>query len=49
MVTIEQIELIAHRIISDDEWVNDSHSHVEYKGICDGIDRLIKELKTIKQ
>lgn len=49
MVTIEQIELIAHRITSDDEWVNDSHSFIEHKGICDGIDRLIKELKTIKQ
>jgi hypothetical protein len=49
MVTIEQIELIAHRIISDDGWVNDSHSHAEYKGICDGIDRLINELKAIKQ
>ena len=49
MVTIEQIELIAHRIISDDNWVNDSHSSFEYKGVCDGINRLIKELKDSKQ
>ena len=49
MVTIEQIELIAHRIKSDDEWVNDSHSFIEHKGICYGLNTLIKQLKTIKQ
>lgn len=46
-VTIEQIEHIAQIIISEDEWVNDSHTFIEHKGICYGLNRLIKEIKAI--
>lgn len=49
MVTIEQIELIANRIISEDGWVHDSHTFIEHKGICYGLNRLIKEIKDTKQ
>jgi hypothetical protein len=46
-ITIERIESIAQDIIDDDEWVNDSHSSIEHKGIKDGLNRLIKHLKQI--
>lgn len=47
LITIERIENIAQDIINDDEWVNDSHSSIEHKGIKDGLNRLIKHLKQI--
>lgn len=47
LITIERIENIAQDIISDDEWVNDSHSKAEHNGIKDGLNRLIKHLKQI--
>lgn len=47
LITIERIENIAQDIISDDEWVNDSHSKAEHNGIKDGLNRLINHLKEI--
>ena len=32
MFTLEQIKNIVIDIKSDDEWVNDSHTHAEYRG-----------------
>lgn len=42
---IKEIKSIAKDIISDDEWVNDSHSNAEYIGIKDGLTRLIRHLE----
>ena len=47
MITLEQIENIVIDIKSDDEWVNDSQTQAEYKGVCDGLDMLVNHLKVI--
>jgi|TARA_B100000085_G_C18111798_1_gene337523 hypothetical protein len=48
MITIEKIENIAKDIKEDKEWINDSHTHREYIGICSGLDQLINHLKEIQ-
>lgn len=48
-INIRQIENIINDISSDREWVNDSETAAEYKGVIAGLERLynhIKELKT---
>ena len=35
-ITLERIEWIAEDILDDDGWVNDSHTHAEYKGMKAG-------------
>ena len=47
MITLEKIKNIAQDIKADREWVNDSHSAFEHKGICDGLDRLVRHLTEI--
>ena len=47
MITLEKIKNIAKDIKADSEWVNDSHSAFEHKGICDGLDRLVRHLTEI--
>ena len=47
MITLEQIENIVIDIKSDDEWVNDSQTQAEYKGVCDGLDMLVNHLEVI--
>ena len=47
MITLEKIKNIAQDIKADNEWVNDSHSAFEHKGICDGLDRLVRHLTEI--
>ena len=47
MITIERIKNIAEDIITDDEWVNDSHTQSEHAGIKDGLNRLIKHLEEV--
>ena len=44
MITLERLKNAIADIKADDEWVNDSHSAYEYKGICDGLDRLVKHI-----
>ena len=44
-MNLNRIKKIAKDIISDDEWVNDSHSQAEHTGIKDGLNRLIKHLE----
>tara|TARA_R110001632_G_scaffold128838_2_gene242905 strand:- start:574 stop:795 length:222 start_codon:yes stop_codon:yes gene_type:complete len=46
---LNRIKLIAKDIISDDEWVNDSHSQAEHTGIKDGLTRLIRHLEETKE
>jgi len=43
-ITLSKIKNIVTDIKNDDEWVNDSHSAYEHKGICDGLDRLVKHI-----
>ena len=47
-ITLEQIKNIVIDIKSDDEWVNDSQTQAEYKGVCDGLDMLVNHLEVIK-
>ena len=49
MITVE-LELIKNiiRDIKDDkEWVNDSETGAEYKGICEGLDMLVRHIEEI--
>ena len=43
-VTIKQVEEIAQDILSDDEWVQDSHDAKEYKGRKEAIEELLSKL-----
>ncbi len=47
MYTLEQIKRIADDIKADDEWVNDSHSSAEHKGVKEGLDMLIRHLEEV--
>ena len=51
MITVE-LELIKNiiRDIKDDkEWVNDSETGAEYKGICEGLDMLVRHIEEISE
>ena len=43
-VELELIKSIIRDIKNDREWVNDSESSTEYRGICDGLDRLVRHI-----
>jgi|TARA_R100001510_G_C7572800_1_gene148609 CO dehydrogenase/acetyl-CoA synthase gamma subunit (corrinoid Fe-S protein) len=47
MITLEQIKNIAKDIKEDKEWVNDSHTFAQHKGVVDGLDRLIRHIEEI--
>ena len=50
MITLQRIKNIAEDIKEGNkEWVNDSHSHCKYVGICDGLDMLINHLEEIEE
>jgi hypothetical protein len=49
MINLETIKRIAHDIISDVEWVNDSQTQAEHIGIKDGLNRLIRHLEETNQ
>lgn len=42
---IGRLKKIAQDIISDDEWVNDSHEQAEHNGIRNGLERLLNHLQ----
>ena len=44
-ITLERIKNITEDIIDDDEWVCDSHTASEYKGVKDGLKMLIRHLE----
>jgi hypothetical protein len=48
-INIRQIENIIHDISSDREWVNDSETASEYKGIVAGLQRLYNHIQELKQ
>jgi len=44
-IKLDRIVAIATDLKNDTEWVNDSHSEYEHKGVVHGLDRLISHLK----
>ena len=48
-ITLERIKNIVIDIKDDDEWVNDSQTQAEYKGVCDGLDMLVNHLEVIER
>ena len=44
-MNLDRIVAIATDLKNDTEWVNDSHSEYEHKGVVHGLDRLISHLK----
>lgn len=48
-INIKQIENIINDIASDREWVNDSETASEYKGVVAGLEQLYKHIKELKQ
>lgn len=49
IVSLKRIRKIADDIKRDKEWVNDSQTYHEYKGMCYGIDRIINHLQEIDE
>lgn len=48
-ISLEQIKNIVIDIKSDDEWVNDSQTQAEYKGVCDGLNMLVNHLEELEK
>ena len=46
-IKLQQLKNIIEDLKNDNEWVNDSHSQAEHKGLCDGLDRLMKHLTDV--
>ena len=44
-ITLARVRNIADDIKNDKEWVNDSHAEAEHRGICEGLDMLIRHLE----
>jgi hypothetical protein len=45
MISLNQIKNIVRDITSDKEWVNDSETVSEYKGIVSGLERLVRHIE----
>jgi len=48
-ITVKKLKNIIDDIISDKEWVNDSESAAEYKGVVAGLEQLLKHIKELNQ
>ena len=48
MITLERLKNAVADIKADDEWVNDSHTHAVYKGVCEGLDMLIQHFEEVE-
>tara|TARA_B100002019_G_C20989885_1_gene460015 strand:- start:195 stop:374 length:180 start_codon:yes stop_codon:yes gene_type:complete len=48
-ITLEQIKNIVIDIKYDDEWVNDSQTQAEYKGVCNGLNMLVNHLEELER
>jgi len=46
--SLERIKMISIDIISDDEWVNDSQTMAEHRGIVSGLNMLINHLTEVE-
>ena len=49
MITLENLKNAVADIKADDEWVNDSQTEAEYKGVCDGLDMLVNHLEELEK
>ena len=47
-ITLEEIKRAVADIKADDEWVNDSQTKAEHRGVCNGLDMLVKHFEEIK-
>ena len=47
-IKLEQLKNIITDLKSDNEWVNDSLTQAEHKGLCDGLNRLLNHITEIK-
>ena len=45
MISLNKIKNIVRDITADKEWVNDSHTASEYKGIVSGLERLVRHIE----
>ena len=49
MIRLEQIKNAVADIKADDEWVNDSHTKAEHRGVCYGLDMLVKHFEELQE
>ena len=49
MIKLETLKRIAQDIVSDVEWVHDSHSEAEYEGVKGGLNRLVRHIEETNQ
>ena len=47
-ITLGRLKNAVADIKADDEWVNDSHTHAVYKGVCEGLDMLIQHFEEVE-
>ena len=45
MIPLEKLKNAVTDIKADDEWVNDSHTKAEHKGVCEGLDMLVRHFE----
>ena len=48
MITLERLKNAIADIKVDDEWVNDSHTKAEHRGVCKGLDMLVKHFEEVQ-
>ena len=46
-ITLQELKNAVDDIKDDDEWVNDSHTKAEHRGVCRGLDMLIRHLEEV--
>ena len=49
MITLERLKNAIADIKADDEWVNDSHTFAEHRGVCKGLDMLVEHFEELKE
>jgi len=49
MITLERLKNAVADIKADDEWVNDSHTKAEHRGVCNGLDMLVKHFEELQE
>jgi hypothetical protein len=49
MISLERIKNIVKDIKSDKEWVNDSHTEMEYYGVVKGLNQLLIHLMELEK
>ena len=48
-ITLEEIKRAVADIKADDEWVNDSHTKAEHRGVCNGLDMLVRHFEELQE